>query len=608
MRFSTFTLLAQACAFVSPVLANPSPEPLEFVNEFGALEAIPPPEVGSIARRSPQTGGDVACKNAPNTRACWSSGFTIATDFDAKSPNTGRDVVYNLEITNSTDMAPDGFNRIVMAINGQYPGPTLYAEWGDRMIINVKNSLEHNGTSIHWHGLRQLNTCQHDGVNGVTECPIAPGQTKQYIIRCTQHGTSWYHSHYSAQYGDGIVGAIVINGPATSNYDSDLGTLTFTDWFYKTAFATNVIALHSQTGPPTPDTGLINGTMKRADGGGAYHVTKVTKGKRFRLRLINTGIDNHFHISIDQHNFTVITSDFVPIKPYVTKSVSLQIGQRADIIIKADQAIGSYWLRADIGTACGRNLMEGKILSIIRYDGAPSSNPTQATSEITKSTACYDETVRPYVNNTVPSSEFNAVRQNIELDFNQTTTASGGALVQWLIDGSDMRVDWSYPTLGQVLDSNNTYADKQNVIEIVQKPNQWTFWVIQTKQGDFVNLPHPIHLHGHDFYVMGSGEMGTWNGEVSQLKFDNPPRRDTATLPRGGWLIIGFPADNPGMWLMHCHIPWHVGAGLSMQFLERKDEVKAALGNLGDYGKTCDGWRQYWNKPGRLYGMDDSGL
>lgn len=64
---------------------------------------------------------------------------------------------------------------------------------------------------------------------------------------------------------------------------------------------------------------------------------------------------------------------------------------------------------------------------------------------------------------------------------------------------------------------------------------------------------------------------------------------------------MGFPADNPGLWLMHCHIPWHVGQGLSLQFLERKDEILGKLGELGDYQKTCDSWKEWWNRPDRPY-------
>ena len=133
-------------------------------------------------------------------------------------------------------LAPDGFSREMLVFNGQYPGPTIEADWGDTLSITVKNSLQYNGTSIHWHGLRQLDTNQMDGTNGLTECPIAPGQSKTYTFKATQHGSSWYHSHYSVQYGDGLVGGIVINGPATANYDVDLGPFSMTDWFHTPLF------------------------------------------------------------------------------------------------------------------------------------------------------------------------------------------------------------------------------------------------------------------------------------------------------------------------------------------------------------------------------------
>jgi hypothetical protein len=134
---------------------------------------------------------DSSCSNGPLTRSCWSNGFSIATDFDTKWPNTGKTVEYSLEITNTT-CNPDGNgDRLCMLINKQYPGPTLIANWGDRINIKVKNSLQNNGTSIHWHGLRQLNSVAQDGVNGITECPLAPGDTKTYSFLATQYGTTW---------------------------------------------------------------------------------------------------------------------------------------------------------------------------------------------------------------------------------------------------------------------------------------------------------------------------------------------------------------------------------------------------------------------------------
>ena len=231
---------------------------------------------------------DGACTNGPLTRACWSNGFSIATDFDNKAPPDGVTVTvraqyaidrviinnlqYNFEITNVTRPQPDGSGglRQMQLVNGQYPGPTIRAKWGDTVIVNVKNSLEHNGTGIHFHGVRQYLSNQHDGVPGVTECPIAPGQSRQYKFRVTQFGTSWYHSHFSAQYADGVVGTIIFDGPATSNYDVDLGVLPITDWYYTPVWTLNEVAAHSRSGQPVPDNVLINGTMVNANGGGKY--------------------------------------------------------------------------------------------------------------------------------------------------------------------------------------------------------------------------------------------------------------------------------------------------------------------------------------------------
>lgn len=82
-----------------------------------------------------------------------------------------------------------------------YPGQTLN--------ITVVNNLKENGTSIHWHGIRQNGTMDMDGVNGITQCAIAPGSSFTYSFKAVQYGTSWYHSHYSVQYADGLQGPLV---------------------------------------------------------------------------------------------------------------------------------------------------------------------------------------------------------------------------------------------------------------------------------------------------------------------------------------------------------------------------------------------------------------
>jgi laccase len=156
------------------------------------------------------------CTNSPTSRNCWSNGYDINTDFDTAWPSTGKTVSYTLTITNTT-LSPDGYGRMVFAVNGQFPGPTIEANWGDKIEITVENKLQYNGTSIHWHGLRQYHNNAQDGVPGVTECPIAPGQSKTYTMTATQYGTSWWHSHWPNQYGNGVWGPIVIHGKSIPN-------------------------------------------------------------------------------------------------------------------------------------------------------------------------------------------------------------------------------------------------------------------------------------------------------------------------------------------------------------------------------------------------------
>ena len=121
-----------------------------------------------------------------------------------------------------------------------------------------------------------------------------------------------------------------------------------------------------------------------------------------------------------------------------------------------------------------------------------------------------------------------------------------------------------------------------------------------------------MHLHGHDFALLGQG-TGTFDPAVhlSQLNFANPNRRDVANLVASGWTVIAFKTDNPGSWLMHCHIAWHVGEGLSLQFLELPGQIPRAYGNTingRDFQNQCRAWDQYFGGANDVYGKTDSGL
>ena len=441
----------------------------------------------------PTTAPEPSCTNGPTSRECWDNNFSIDTDFDSNWPTTGRTVRYDWTITNTT-MAPDGFERQVFAINGQYPGPAIEANWGDMIEITVKNELTNNGTAIHWHGLRQWHKNTQDGVPGITECPIAPGQQKTYTFQATQYGTSWYHSHFSCQYGDGLVGPIVVQGPATADYDIDAGPLAVTDWYYGTVNTLSQRVAHFDGSPPVADTALINGKMV-SNNGGQYERTALKQDKKHRVRLINMSVDNHFMVSLDGHQMQVIAADFVPIVPYTTNWIFLGIGQRYDVIINANQAAGSYWFRAEVQNqaGCGNNAMNGNILSIFSYEGHETETPISQGGQYTQ--RCTDEQgLTPYWNSYVPSGQIADNMTPLDTWLNQTRAADGTLTLYWNVNGTSLNADWQKPTLDYVKNNEmNSFPDRAGIIELPTQ-GEWVYWVIRSVPGNPYNVqvPHPI--------------------------------------------------------------------------------------------------------------------
>ena len=273
--------------------------------------------------------GTPCAGNTANNRSTWCN-YSINTDYENIAPHTGVTREYWLEVDEKT-IAADGFSRPAMVVNGTLPGPTLFANWGDTMVIHVTNKLDQarNGSSIHWHGIRQNFTNPNDGVVSITQCPIAPGSTMTYTWRAVQYGTSWYHSHIGLQAWEGVFGGIIINGPATANYQVDKGVLFLTDWTHQTV--DELFVVQETLGPQSLTTGLINGTNvffgTGANVTGHRFTTQVKAGTSYRLRLINAAIDTHWKFTMDNHTMTVIAMDLVPIKPFTTEVLSIGMGE-----------------------------------------------------------------------------------------------------------------------------------------------------------------------------------------------------------------------------------------------------------------------------------------
>ncbi|KAJ5390737.1 CAZyme family AA1 [Penicillium cataractarum] len=539
---------------------------------------------GLEARNSKKCTGNTA-----HTRKKWCD-YNINTDYTTTVPNTGVIREYWFSIDEVT-VAPDGVSRPAMAVNGTIPGPTIYADWGDEVIVHVTNHLDEskNGTSIHWHGIRQNYTNGNDGVVSITQCPTAPGSSVTYKWRAVQYGTSWWHSHIGLQAWEGVFGGIIINGPASSNYDVDKGVLFLNDWCHQTA---DELFTYAQTkGPPTLDTGLINGTNVYNSTGSRFTM-RANKGESYRLRLVNAAIDTHWKFMIDDHTLTVIAMDLVPIKPYRTKFVNIGMGQRYDVIVTADQAsvARDFWIRAVPQTQCSENDNVNNIKGILHYHtqvGIPETNATHFDD------GCVDESpsdLVPVVSKSVSAANWQSMEDVI-------VKTNAQNLFRWYLNSTTMQVAWEDPTLLQIYNDATNFSASSGVIQ-VPNPNEWVYLFINTS----IPVAHPIHLHGHDFFILAQG-VNPWDGKT--LSHANPPRRDTAMLESSGYLLIAFETDNPGAWLMHCHIGWHTSEGFALQFIERYDEIK----DLIDYPsleQNCAAWTAYDSAVG--VEQDDSGI
>lgn len=272
--------------------------------------------------------------------------------------------------------------------------------------------------------------------------------------------------------------------------------------------------------------------------------------------------------------------------------LTTSIGQRYDVIVKADQAAvaNNFWLRAIPQTACSENSNPQNIKGIVYYGDSPS---TPKTSEYDYTDSCVDEEMSdlsPIVSEAVNTPYYNKSTP-------VTLGTISNNMYRWKLNSTSMHVDWADPTLQEIHRGSHSWANKSGVVELPRK-NEWTYVVIETE----LSVPHPIHLHGHDFVVLSQGS-GSYDGQITSLS--NPPKRDTAMLPENGHLVIAFKTDNPGAWLMHCHIGWHAEEGFAIQFVERYNEIKPLI-EYSTFHENCKAWVKYQNS--WTVQEDDSGI
>ncbi|KIW79811.1 hypothetical protein Z517_06426 [Fonsecaea pedrosoi CBS 271.37] len=560
--------------------------------------------------------------NTPDNRSKW-CGQSV-TDDTAVPYRSGHSKSFTLRITDA-DIDFDGTVRPAFAINGGTPGPAIEANWGDLVSITVINELSHNATTIHWHGIRQLGTNDQDGVPGVTECAIPPnGGTRTYTWLASSYGTGWYHSHALSQYGGGIRGPVIIHGPSTADYDHDMGPVMIDEIFSQTIFQMAWNIARARGPLPAAVNYMVNGKNKSPDGStGKATQWTVEAGKKHLFRIINSSAQSSFIVHFDNHEMLVISSDFTPIVPYKTNFLYINPGQRYNVIVEMNQTPGAYFMRAITQTGCGvQNLNNGLGIAnpVFTYKGT-CGTPVSETITLTPQTDCRDEPLAslvPVVSKNAGSLEdFTDTAKLLPGGNGGSQVFDGyGPIIRWYFGGlqdlsgnsattlgnQTVSVDFENPTLRTMAElptlgfNSSRYS---NAVVLDGPEGDWVYFVIQNN----FQTSHPIHLHGHDFSVLGQGKGVFSASQASSLNFANPSRRDTTLLygfagPGGvaqpGWTVIGFETDNPGAWLMHCHITWHADGGMGLQYIEHPDKIDAeAYWTSSSFQDECSAYESY---------------
>ncbi|KAF7561386.1 hypothetical protein G7046_g2763 [Stylonectria norvegica] len=527
---------------------------------------------------------------------------------DSQCPNTGVIRAYDFTVSRGI-IAPDGYEVAVLLVNGAFPGPTIEANWGDIIQVTLHNEISEpdEGVTMHWHGFLMTGMPWEDGVPAVTQCPIPPGKSYTYQFQAELYGTSWYHSHFSAQYSAGLFGPLIVYGPReTKDYDIDVGPVLLTDWYHKQYFelVEETMAPNS-SGPVVSDSNLINGKMNfncssrpKADSTSCNNNAGVAKfkfqrGKTHRLRLINAGAEAIQRFSIDDHTMTVIANDFVQLEPYETRLVTLGVGQRADVLVTADGDLDAYWMRSNVSAICSLCSQPNAYAAVFYDDADESKQPESVPWDIPDPGTCANDDLAL----TKPLMKLELPKPDLTMDLEVKTFVNESGVLLWEFGGVEFRGNYNSPTLLLSNLGNLTFEDEWNV------KNTGDAKSVRVNVINNTPVAHPMHLHGFNMYILHEGN-GTWNGTI--INPDNPLRRDVFIVRGNGHLVMQFDAaDNPGVWPFHCHIAWHVSAGFFTQFLTMPGAVeKLQIPNV--VAETCRQWG-YWSET-NIPAQIDSGL
>ncbi|KAJ1664006.1 ferroxidase fet3 [Coemansia sp. RSA 1813] len=488
-----------------------------------------------------------------------------------------------------------------IGVNGTLPVPPVYITEGDTLELQIYNMLD-VPTSVHAHGVFQNGTAFMDGPNMVSQCGIPPSSVFTYSYVVEQSGLFWLHGHTAHQNAAGLRAPLVVRDRETPPYAYDGEQLLwFEDWYPHEFDARVGLTIHSFPPPVTYPSALVNGY----DGARHMPALRLAFGKTYRIQLINISITESFRFSVPGYELRVIEVDGYYSLPSTVDGVDLGPGQRYSVLVtaplsfnKAAPDVSVYKVELYADFIPQRTRLNPLVhYGPIHYTG--SHSPCHNTSEIV-SIDTHESERMVWANDIHIQGLANkhALPVDRQIKLNIGGTAFTDRTIRDIINNityahAKVPTLYSVLTLPDALVRNSTLYGPQThsvVLDHLQ--------AIELLVRNVNFLSHPMHLHGHRFQVVEYGPIPP-NERPSSLpltadnpqmismyrsildaiapvvaNFERPMERDTVVVPPMQYVKIRFRADNPGVWLFHCHMDIHFAMGMAMTFIEAPEVLR----------------------------------
>ncbi|KAI4657435.1 uncharacterized protein J4E79_007509 [Alternaria viburni] len=452
-------------------------------------------------------------------------------------------VTYDFDIA-WTYANPDGQEtRPVIGINGQWPLPPIVVTKGDQVIVNAKNSLGNESTSLHFHGLYMNGTTHMDGPVAVTQCGIPPGSSFTYNFTVDQPGTYWYHSHERGQYPDGLRGPLIVHDPEDpfkDLYDEEV-VITLSDWYHDLMhnLLGEFINIANPSGAePVPQAALLNDTQNLT--------VAIQPGKTYLFRLVNMGAFAAQYVWFEDHTMRVVEVDGVYTEPMEADMIYLTAAQRYSVLVTAKNDTNSNFafvgsMDQDLFDAIPDGL-NPNVTGWLVYDD---KKDMPAATEISEFEPFDDFALVPHDKEEL----FDHVDRSITLDLKMDNLDDGA---NYAFFNDVTYVSPKVPTLYTVLSTGpnatnpTIYGSNTNAFVLAQNE------VVEIVLNNDDPGKHPFHLHGHAFQVVtrSDDDAGFYDPTNTTTPPPTPMRRDTVLVRPNGHIVLRFRSDNPGKHLL----------------------------------------------------------